>query len=441
MRRVPNLLPPRLREAPLRQRVLAVGPALTAVLCTAAVALGLVLFARPPAAAVLAQRLPGTPVAPAWPTAGQAAFAVDGGGHLASPDQSPVPVASTAKLMTAYVFLARHPLEPGRSGPSYTVSAAEAARYGDRSAASQSLVPLRAGQRLTERQALQALLAASANNVADELARWYGPDPGGFVAAMNRTAHDLGMERTHYTGPSGLEATTVSTAADQVRLLRAALRLPDFAALAGTSYTDVLGHRHANTNPMLGHDGVFAGKTGTTRQAGRNLVFAARREIDGHPRIVVGAVLGQPSPATLTGTARQLITDSDRSLATTAVVRAGEVLAHVRDGWGRSVALHAAHDLKVAASPGSLVTLAVDPGDPLAGGAPAGVTAGRVALTGLHPAGGAPAGRTDGAAGAAAGTPSVALVTAQRLPAAPAPVRVLMSPWAGVSWVLRALGG
>ncbi|MCB5167482.1 D-alanyl-D-alanine carboxypeptidase [Streptomyces bambusae] len=426
-----------------RRRLLAVGPAVIAVLCTAAVALSLVLFARPSAAAPLTRTLPGAPVQPAWPAAGQAALGIAGAGETASPGQVPVPTASTAKLMTAYVFLNRYPLRPGRPGPSFTVSAEEAARHRARAARSESVVPLLKGQRLTERQALSALLAASANNVADEMARWYGPDRAAFVADMNSTAHRLGMRHTRYTDPSGLAPTTVSTAADQVRLLVAALKTPEFGTLAGASYTDVHGRAHANTNPVLGRYGVFAGKTGTTRAAGRNLVFAAHRDIAGRDRLVVGAVLGQPRTSTLTAPVRRLLTGTDHALVTAPVVRKGEVLAWLRGPSGHRIALRAADALSVTGPPGSTVHLTVEPGAAPADGAPAGSEAARLLLTGLVPApeeGGsaaaagppAPAGPEGTAAtgggpagGAGAG---VGLVTAERLPRLPTPPVFLPGP-------------
>ena len=50
---------------------------------------------------------------------------------------------------------------------------------------------------------------------------------------MNRTAGELGMKDTHYTDPSGFDPTTVSTAADQVKLFTAAMRDPAFVEVAG----------------------------------------------------------------------------------------------------------------------------------------------------------------------------------------------------------------
>ena len=71
-----------------------------------------------------------------------------------------------------------------------------------------------AGERLTERRALQALLLPSANNIAAVLARWDAGPADRFVARMNSTARSLGMTHTRYTDPSGYDDATVSTAAD-----------------------------------------------------------------------------------------------------------------------------------------------------------------------------------------------------------------------------------
>ncbi|MFB7055355.1 D-alanyl-D-alanine carboxypeptidase family protein [Streptomyces vinaceus] len=409
---------------------------LIVMLCAGAILVLPMLCGRPANASEVARALPGAPPTSAWPATGQAAIAVADGGEHASPGQGPVPTASTAKVMTAYVFLSRYPLRPGQAGPSFSVSADEAARYTARLAASESVVPLRPGQRLTEREALQALLTASANNVADELARWYGSDPVAFVAEMNRTAHQLGMDATYYTDPSGLHDTTVSTGADQVRLFQAALRLPEFATLAGSSYTDIDGHRHANTNPMLGRDGVFAGKTGTTRAAGHNLVFAARRDSTGGSRIIIGAVLHQPDTASLNTAVRRLIADS---LVTAPIVRKGEVLAWAHDGWGRSIALSAEHDLSVTGPPGSSAILAIEPGTALHNGAPAGTTPARAVVTSLRPTS---ARHTKGASDAS--TPgektgpgvSVALQTEAPLPRVPP---LMWLPLRPLTWLAEAV--
>ncbi len=114
--------------------------------------------------------------------------------------------------MTAYLVLHDHPLGVGEAGPTITLTAADVADTDRRSRRRESVVPVVAGERLTELQALQALLLPSANNIAAALARWDAGSETRFVARMNAAARSLGMRQTRYTDPSGYDPATVSTA-------------------------------------------------------------------------------------------------------------------------------------------------------------------------------------------------------------------------------------
>jgi hypothetical protein len=118
------------------------------------------------------------------------------------------------------------------------------------------MVEVVAGEVLTERQALQALLLPSANNIAYILARWDAGGRAAFVARMNQAAAQLGMAQTRYTDPSGLDPTTVSTAADQVTLARAAMEVPALAQIVAMpqAMLPVVG-LVKNVNALLGQDG------------------------------------------------------------------------------------------------------------------------------------------------------------------------------------------
>ncbi|MFI6518614.1 D-alanyl-D-alanine carboxypeptidase family protein [Spirillospora sp. NPDC050679] len=233
---------------------------------------------------------PGLP----WPVGARGALHIEGAPEvLRYGPAEPVPIASVAKVMTAYVFLRGRPLAPGRAGPVFTVSAAEAARYDERLVRQESLVPVRAGERYTQRQALEALLTVSANNIAHEIARWDAGSEAAFVAKMNAAARALGMRDTRYTDPSGFDGGTVSTPADQLVLLRAAARLPGFLATASRPWFEAPGTvgRRPTTNLALGQAGVIAGKTGFTRAAGGNFVFVALVHRDRVPVLVHGVIL------------------------------------------------------------------------------------------------------------------------------------------------------
>src|ERR671936_277242 len=231
-----------------------------------------------------------------WPAYGQAAFVQAGQSQAqAGPNQHPAPIASLAKVMTAYLVLRDHPLSAGQDGPTITLTGADVADTDRRRRRQESVVSIAAGEQLTERQALQALLLPSANNVAAVLARWDAGSTDRFVARMNATARSLGMIRTRYTDPSGYDDATVSTAADQVRLVDRAMRLPVFASIVATSSATlpVAGTVH-NTNALLGHNGFVGVKTGSTAAAGGCFAFRAIRWIDGKRTTITGVVLGQP---------------------------------------------------------------------------------------------------------------------------------------------------
>ena len=237
------------------------------------------------------EALPGT----VWPVYGQAAVQIGHSQIQAGPNQHATAIASVAKVMTAYLVLRDHPLEAGREGPAITLTDDDVADTERRRDQGESIVPVAAGEQLTEREALQALLLPSANNIAAVLARWDAGWTDRFVARMNATARSLGMTHTRYTDPSGYDEQTVSTAADQLRIVDRAMRLPAFASIVATpsATLPVAGTVH-NTNTLLGHDGFVGVKTGSTDAAGGCFAFRAIRILDGKPRTITGVVLGQP---------------------------------------------------------------------------------------------------------------------------------------------------
>ena len=240
----------------------------------------------------LDEALPGT----VWPAHGQAAFVQTGQSQLqAGPNQHAAAIASVAKVMTAYLVLRDHPLRPGQDGPAITLTDADVADTDRRRRQQESVVSIAAGEELTELQALQAVLLPSANNIAAVLARWDAGSVDRFAARMNATARSLGMTHTRYTDPSGYDDATVSTAADQVRIVDRAMRLSVFASIVATPSVTlpVAGTVH-NTNALLGHNGFVGVKTGSDDAAGGCFAFRAIRWIDGKRTTITGVVLGQP---------------------------------------------------------------------------------------------------------------------------------------------------
>jgi serine-type D-Ala-D-Ala carboxypeptidase (penicillin-binding protein 5/6) len=229
-----------------------------------------------------------------WPRQGQGAYVLGGGRPSVSPHQRPVPIASLAKVMTAYVVLRHHPLHAGDSGRRFAVDQGDVIDTETRRREGQSIVAVGAGEQLTERDALMAILLPSANNVAVLVARQVSGSVAAFVAEMNHTAHALGMSHTTYTDPSGYDPGTVSTALDQLRLARVAAKDSTLAAMMATPrYWLPVAGVVTNTDTLLGHDGFAGMKTGSDEAAGGCFMFRSRWHTARGRVTLIGVVLGQ----------------------------------------------------------------------------------------------------------------------------------------------------
>jgi D-alanyl-D-alanine carboxypeptidase (penicillin-binding protein 5/6) len=231
-----------------------------------------------------------------WPSTGQAAYALGPGGTIrASAGEHEAPIASVAKVMTAYLVLRMRPIAPHTGGFPIRITERDVQDTDRRIALGESYVPVRLGERLTERQALAAVLLPSANNIAAVLASRVAGSAHAFIASMNRTARAFGMRHTVYTDPSGFTATTRSTAADQVRLAKKAMRESVFRALVGRAhYAIPVAGTILNTDRLLGSDGFVGIKTGSMSASGGCFMFLSERRIHGRTVPMYGVVLGQP---------------------------------------------------------------------------------------------------------------------------------------------------
>ncbi|MGP3990635.1 serine hydrolase [Streptomyces sp. 3N207] len=296
-----------------------------------------------------------------WPSEGQAVIDVDGLGSFGSyGKQKPVPIASVAKVMTAYVILRDHPVKKGSKGKMIPVDQ-KAEEEAGLSAQNESTVEVKAGQKISQREALDAIMIASANNVARLLARWDAGSEKAFVKKMNAAAKDLGMTNSHYTDPSGLTASTVSTAADQVKLGKKVMEKPLFREVVRQpQYEDANGKTQPNWNRLVPMDGVVGIKTGTTTKAGGNLLFAAEKKIGGTKQLIIGAVLGQYEPSildTVLGASKKLIDAGQDALTAKKVVKKGEVVGYVDDQLGSKTPVVATKDVTAVGWPGLKVKL------------------------------------------------------------------------------------
>ena len=306
--------------------------------------------------------LKGKPFKPAWPSEGEATVGVEGVGSLGSTGgQTPVPIASVAKVMTAYLTLKQFPLAPGEEGFRVRITEAQVEEWHERLALDQSTVGVRKGETLSERQLLEALMLPSANNIAALLAVHNSGSIEAFVGQMNATAKELGMSQTHYTDPSGFEETTVSTARDQVKLARAAMRDKTFAEIAAMPSTvlPVVG-TVMNYNELVGHDGYVGIKTGSDSAAGGCLLFAKRMTVGGKTFTVLGAIFGQREgelvSAALAG-ADALAGSVADAVKNRVVVPAGTTVMTLENADGNKVKVKTVRPLREVGWPGKKTTV------------------------------------------------------------------------------------
>jgi D-alanyl-D-alanine carboxypeptidase (penicillin-binding protein 5/6) len=292
-------------------------------------------------------RFPGRTPTLAWPTTGEAAVSVDGIGDLGdSGGDTPEPIASVAKIMTAYLILRAHPVAVAGKGFTVTITAADVADQEIRAVQGQSTIPVQQGEVLDEYQMLEALLLPSANNIAAVLATYEAGSIPAFVKEMNTEAKALGMTHTEYTDPSGYTSTTVSTAADQLRLARVVMRIPAFAAIVDMQKVTLpVAGTVANYNTLIGKDGFVGVKTGSDGEAGGCLVFADERTVAGRHVTIMGVILGQDRFDTNTATilaaaaaaASKLAVSATASLAVRDVLPAGRAAVELTDAAGHRV--------------------------------------------------------------------------------------------------------
>ncbi|WP_405767125.1 D-alanyl-D-alanine carboxypeptidase [Actinacidiphila glaucinigra] len=302
-----------------------------------------------------------------WPSEGQAVVEAEGLGRMGEfGEQEPTPIASVAKVMTTYVILRDHPIKKGGKGKTVEVDQKAEDQYHSGMQESESVVPVTAGQKLSEYEALEAVMLPSANNIARLLARWDAGSEAAFVKKMNAAARELGMDDTTYTDPSGLEATTVSTASDQVKLGHAAMKDPVFAEIAGKiEYTDINGNIQKNYNRLSGYNGIVGIKTGTSTKAGGNLLFAAYRTIGGTRQLIVGAMLDQqkaPIIDTVLSRSHTLIDGTRDALTSASIIKKGDVVGYVDDGLGGRTPVVAGKDVTAIGWAGLKVDISVEAG-------------------------------------------------------------------------------
>ncbi len=253
-----------------------------------------------------------------WPSdIPTAAVGIAGGGIVDSHnDAKPRPIASIAKLITALAVLEKHPLAGDDMGPSIPITEKDEQYYRDYVAKNGTVVLVKAGVPLTERDALEGMLLPSANNIADTTAVWAFGSLKKYHDYANVMLKRLGLNDTVVgVDASGLDPSTKSTASDLVRLGEAALKNPVIAHIVALPTANIpYAGDVPNYNAMVTKYGYTGLKPGESVQARNTLLFSTNATINGQQKTIIGAVLGSESYRQSNAGALQIVDSVTKTL-------------------------------------------------------------------------------------------------------------------------------
>ena len=298
-----------------------------------------------------------------WPIAGQSAIGILGSSSIETHGaQIQTPTASVAKLITSLLVLKLKPLQLGQQGPTITLNASDVAIYNKYLAEQGSVVPVVAGETISEYQMLEAMLLPSANNMADSLAIWAYGSLQAYSVAANKFVDQNGLSKTHIgIDASGYDPGTVSTAHDLILLGELAMQNPVISQIVNQpSATGIpLTVSVKNVNYLLGSNEIIGIKTGNTNQAGGVFVSGSLANPNGKKVIIVTALANAPSLVTAMQYSLPLIQSSHNNFQTTVLVKAGTVVGNYKLPRGVSVPVVATKDLSVTTWNDSQTTVSV----------------------------------------------------------------------------------
>lgn len=208
-----------------------------------------------------------------------------------------LPMASTTKMMTAYLAAEKLPFSEMVTVGRYRADPAE------------SLMGLKPGQVVSVRDLLYGLMMLSGNDAAVALAKAVSGTEAGFVRLMNQTAERLGLDNTHYENPIGLDGPThYTSAADLAKLGRVLMESPRLRKIAGSRVAKLTSYQPPltiETTDSFLRDNAWARgiKTGHTLNSGYTLASDGRQKATE----LIGAVIGTPTEEARNGETVRLL--------------------------------------------------------------------------------------------------------------------------------------
>lgn len=357
---MPMPLPIPRRQTFRRRRIAAFGAA--AILLGAGFYLPFTLLAPLQTAELttISHDVPGTsPPTIDFPPYGASGFGALGfpGVLAAGGSTDALPVASISKVVTALVVLESQPLALDEAGPTITFTEADEGFYAEQVANDGIVEPATAGTSISQRNMMDAMLMASANNYAQSLATWAFGSEAAYVDAAAGWLASHGFVSTVMNDATGMNPANVSTVSELVELGKLALADPIVSTIVATPTVDIPGIGVVdNRNGLLGVDGVDGIKTGTLDEAGSCLLFSADYAVGSETITIVGAVLGGPDHDTINAAIRGILAQAETGFTEVTLTTPDDEYAAYSTTWGDDAAAVPAEPLSAVSWAGTPVT-------------------------------------------------------------------------------------
>ncbi len=256
---------------------------------------------------------------------------------------TPRPIASLTKVITALVVLDARPIAAGTDGAVITLRPTDTQLVARYAAINGTTAPAPAGRTITQRAVIELMIVHSANNYSETLAVWAFGSADAYLAAAREwlDAHELGG--ITIADSTGFSPDNTASPRMLLRLARIALADPVVAAAAALPRVSVAGiGSYDNRNLLVGVDGVTGLKTGTLRASGSSLLFSAEHAGSTGEHRVVGVVLNGPTGERVADDARALLLSVRDDYHELVVAEESTVVARYEAPWGDTAELRLA---------------------------------------------------------------------------------------------------
>jgi len=268
----------------------------------------------------------------------------------------PSPVASTIKVLLTLSVLSKKPLVINQQGPSITITQADVDNYNSDLAQGQSVVQVQAGEVISEYQALQALLIASANNFADILATWAFGSSAQYQTYANQYAKSLGMNSTTITDNSGYLTSTVSDANDLEILGQTAIKNPVIANIvdqydAVIPVAGKIQNYNLDLNPALNTQ-INGIKTGNTTAGGGNYIYSSNYK--GYS--VVGSIVNAPNLTDALNEAPNILSAYEKLIKIETIAAKNQAVGYYDVPWSNKILIYSNSSIVIPVEPNTNYT-------------------------------------------------------------------------------------